>query len=102
MSFAAEEIYKDGGSITIPGGTGNGSNWLAYFNFNSSPSVSTWLCVSGEEVSDGGPRYVKYSIAPTYTVNANLSLRAQYSYTSYNNFAINSANFGGVEAIFHF
>jgi hypothetical protein len=100
-SFAAEEIYKDGGSFSEPGGTGKGSNWLFYYDFTANPTWNTWFCVSGEDVS-GGPSYVKYSVAPNYTVNANLSFKVQYSYTSYKSFGWNSANFIGAEAVFKF
>jgi len=95
-SVAAEEIYKDGGM-------GNkGSNWLFYYQYNFSDKASSWFCVSGEDVSDGGPSYVKYSFSPTYALNANLSIRGQYSYTSYKNFGANSANFLGAEVLFKF
>ena len=100
-SFAVEEIYKDGGDFSAPGGTGKGSNWLLYYDFTSNSAWNAWFCVSGEDVHQG-PSYVKYSISPTYTVNANLSLRAQYSYTSYSKYGWNSANFLGAEAIFKF
>ncbi len=95
-ALALEEIYKDGG-------TGNkGSNWLGYYQYNFSDKVSSWFSVGGETVSDGGPSYTKYSISPNYAINANLSLRAQYSYTKYSKFSINNANFFGVEALFKF
>jgi hypothetical protein len=112
-SFAVEEIYKDGGDFIT--GTGSGSNWLLYYNFTANDKWNCWFCFSGEDVSsstasDGeggfvtidGPKYVKYSISPTYTVNANLQLRAQYSYTKYNDYVLNDANFIGAEAIFKF
>jgi Putative beta-barrel porin-2, OmpL-like. bbp2 len=95
-TLVLEEIYKDGG-------TGNkGSNWLGYFQYNCTDKFSSWFCVSGEAVSDGGPKYTKYSISPTYAVTANLSVRAQYSYTKFTSFGINSANFVGAEVLFKF
>ncbi|HEY4989631.1 MAG TPA: outer membrane beta-barrel protein [Opitutaceae bacterium] len=95
-NIAVEEIYKDGGLI----GT-KGSNWLVYYQLISSDKFSTWFCVSGEDVSDG-PSYSKYSVSPTYALTANLSVRAQYSYTSYHDFAWKSANFVGAEVMFKF
>jgi len=95
-TLALEEIYKDGGA-------GNkGSNWLAYYQYNFTDKVSSWFSISGESVSDGGPSYVKYSISPTYAVNANFSVRAQYSYTDYSKFSADSANFIGAEVLFKF
>ncbi len=94
-TIAAEEIYKDGG-------TGNkGSNWLVYYQENFTGKVSSWFCVSGEDVTNGAS-YVKFSVAPTYTYNASLSVRAQYSYTSYHAYTTDSANFYGVEMLFKF
>ncbi len=95
ISVTLEEIYKDGG-------LGNkGSNWLGYLQYTMSDQIYTWFCVSGENVS-GGPRYTKYSVAPTYVLNKNLSVRGQYSYTDYKGAAINSANYLGAEVIFTF
>lgn len=91
-----EEIYKDGG-------VGNkGSNWLAYYQYNFTDKLSSWFCLSGEKVSDGGPSYIKYSISPTYAITPNLSVRAQYSYTNYKKFGINSSDFVGAEMLFKF
>ena len=96
--IALEEIYKSGGR-------GNsGSDWLIYYLYNvPGTKVSSWFCVSGEDVTQGGPSYSKYSVSPTYTYNANLSLRLQYSYTEYSsNSPLNSANYFGAEVLFKF
>lgn len=91
-----EEIYKDGGVLN------KGSDWLIYYLYNVPNSkVSSWFCFSGEDVS-GGASYTKYSISPTYTYNANLFIRAQYSYTSYSKFAVKNANYLGAEIGFKF
>lgn len=105
-SIAVEEIYKDGGDVNsiYDGGLfeDKGSNWLVYYDFTPNASWTVWFAVSGEEVAGGGPKYTKYSVSPAYTVNANLSFKAQYSYTSYSSWAINNASFFGVEAVFKF
>jgi hypothetical protein len=106
-SLAVEEIYKDGGDFDLPtGGTGKGSNWLVYFNINGNANETNWFCISGEDVSSGEGKYVKYSFAPQYKFNANLSVKAQYSYTDYSDTAYlglpNSSNFVGVEMVFGF
>lgn len=94
-SITLEEIYKDGGDGD------KGSNWLGYYQYKFSDKTYSWFCVSGENVT-GGPRYTKYSISPTYVVNGNLSVRAQYSYTDYKSYTVNSANYVGAEVIFTF
>jgi Putative beta-barrel porin-2, OmpL-like. bbp2 len=108
-TLALEEIYKDGG-------IGNkGSNWLIYFQYAFSEKGYIWLGVSGEDVSsfstsDGeegfidvsGPKYTKYSVSPTWVITPNLSFRLQYSYTKYNNFSANDANFIGAQVLFKF
>jgi hypothetical protein len=106
-SIAVEEIYKDGGDVaSIYDAAGvpedKGSNWLAYYDFTANASWNAWFCLSGEDCSGGGPRYVKYSVSPCYTVNANLSLKAQFSYTSYSDYGWNNATFVGGEAVFKF
>lgn len=93
MTIALEEIYKDGG-------LGNkGSNWLAYLQYSFTDKASTWFAVSGEDVS-GGSSYTKYSISPTYAITANLSVRAQYSYTKYSGGG--DINFLGAQVLFKF
>lgn len=94
--LAAEEIYKNGGTLNT------GSNWLLYYQYNlPNTKVSSWFCVSGEDVTDG-PRYVRYSISPNYAYNANLSVRAQYSYTDYSSYATKHSNYFGAEILFKF
>lgn len=95
-TLAAEEIYKSGGY------NNEGSNWLLYYQYNlPNTKVSSWFCLSGEDVT-GGPSYVKYSVSPTYTYNANLSLRVQYSYTDYSKYVTKNANYFGAEVLFKF
>jgi len=95
-AISAEEIYKDGGVDN------KGSNWLVYYSYAFSDKTTTYLGLSGENVQ-GGPSYVKYSIAPTYALTANLALRAQLSYTAYSSFKpVTDATFAGAEFLFKF
>jgi hypothetical protein len=94
-TIALEEIYKDGGYLN------KGSNWLAYYQYNFTGKVSSWFCISGEEVS-GGASYTKYSVAPTYTYNANLAFRLQYSHTVYSSYVYSKADFFGAEVLVKF
>jgi hypothetical protein len=112
---AVEEIYKDGGkSPAAPafGGlpTDKGSNWLVYVNYLFTDKLSGWASFSGEDVSSAtiakvnysGPKYWKASVSPAYAVTANLTVKAQYSYTKYSSFTVKSANFFGVQVGFKF
>lgn len=54
------------------------SGWLAFLSYKFTDKFSTAFRVSGVEW-DGGGDDTKYTIAPTYTINANLSLRGEYS-----------------------
>jgi Putative beta-barrel porin-2, OmpL-like. bbp2 len=94
--IVAEEIIKSGGK-------GNkGSDWLVYYLYNlPNTKISSWFCVSGEDVSSG-PTYTKYSVSPTYTFNNSLSFRLQYSYTKYSKYTLKNANFAGAEILFKF
>ena len=98
-TIAAEEIWKDGGIDN------KGSNWLLYYQQNFTGKISSWFCVSGEN-ENGNPgydaHYIRYSVAPTYTYNASLSARVQYSYTSYTSYSIKNANYFGAEVLFKF
>jgi hypothetical protein len=89
-TVAAEEIYKEGGYLN------QGSDWLLYYQQNFTGKVSSWFCFSGEDVASG-EEYVKYSIAPNYAYNNNLSVRAQFSYTAFSKTAAPDALFGGAK-----
>jgi hypothetical protein len=106
-SVAVEEIYKDGGDVAFGvSPTNKGSNWLAYYQYNFTDKLSSWFCFSGEDTSSlgavSGPRYWKASISPAYAITANLSVKAQYSYTKYSNFTAKDANFFGFQVAFKF
>ncbi len=93
---AAEFVSKDGGPAA------KGTNWITFLNYTFTDKVSSTFRISGEEMSDGGPRFTKYTISPAYTINANFLVRAEYSYYSYSKYSSSSANFFGVQAIFKF
>src|SRR6478609_5673464 len=54
------------------------SGWLAFANYKFTDKFSTAFRISGVSW-DGGGDDTKYTIAPTYTVNSNLSFRAEFS-----------------------
>lgn len=52
--------------------------WLAFVSYKVSDKFSTSFRVSGVSWDAGG-NDTKYTVAPIYTINANLSLRAEFS-----------------------
>jgi hypothetical protein len=95
-AVAAEYANKDGG-------TGNkGYNWLALVTYAVNDKLSLAGRVSGEKVSDGGPGFTKFTVAPGYAVTANLTVRAEFSYYDYTDYAKDTGTFYGVQAFFKF
>ena len=96
LRVAAEYVTKDGG----PGAKGD--DWILFGNYTFSDKVSSTFRVSGEKMKSGGPGFTKYTICPAYALNANLSVRAEYSYYKYTKYTAKDASFFGVQAIFKF
>jgi opacity protein-like surface antigen len=95
-AFAAEYAYKDGG----PGA--KGYNWLALLTYAFDAKTSAAFRLSGEKMSDGGPSFTKFTIAPGYAVTDKLTVRAEYSYYDYSSHTVDSASFYGIQAYFKF
>ncbi|ACB77503.1 outer membrane beta-barrel protein [Opitutus terrae] len=72
--------------------------WLAFLSYKFNDQFSTAFRVSGVEW-DGGGSDTKYTIAPTYTINANLALRAEVSVGEGDT---GDYTFYGVQAVFKF
>jgi Putative beta-barrel porin-2, OmpL-like. bbp2 len=101
LKLAAEFVSKDGGLGS------KGTNWITFANYSFSDKTTTTFRISGEEMSNGGPKFTKYTIAPAYALTANLTVRAEFSHYSYSRYSVNempvaSANFFGLQAIFKF
>ena len=54
------------------------TTWLAFLSYQFNDKVSTIFRISGADW-DGGGDDMKYTVAPTYTINDNLALRAEFS-----------------------
>jgi hypothetical protein len=99
-TLAAEFATKNGG----PGVRGD--SWLVYLNQAFSPNFSTVFRVGAQSLSNstvaatGQDDYEQYTIAPTWKVNDNFAVRAEYSY--YDMTAGASRNFFGVQGLFRF
>ncbi len=72
--------------------------WLAFVSYKSSDKISTAFRVSGVNWDAGG-HDTKYTVAPTYTIDKNLSLRAEISL---NRGSTGDYTFYGVQAVFKF
>ena len=95
MNVAAEYTDKDGGA------GGKGYNWLAQLKLALTPQFSLTGRLSGEDI-DGGASFMKYSIAPGFEVTEHLTVRAEYSYQDYKDFALDSAQFFGIQGFVKF
>ncbi len=96
LRVAGEYAHKDGG----PGA--QGYNWLAFLDYSFTDKFSTAFRISGESMDDGGPGFTKYTICPGIALTDHLTVRAEYSYTDYNDFSTDSANFIGIQGVFKF
>ncbi len=96
VTVAAEYAHKDGG----PGA--KGYNWLTLMTYAFTDKLSTAFRISGEKLSDGGPSFTKFTIAPGVAITDKLTVRAEYSYYTYKNAATDKANYFGVQAFFKF
>jgi hypothetical protein len=89
------------------GGSGaKGTSWLAFLGYTATEHVSWAFRVSGTTLDNdtkialSSSNYMQYTVAPTYKVNDNFSVRAEYSYYDYSSGG--SKQFGGVQVLFKF
>lgn len=54
------------------------TGWLGFMSYKFNDNFSTAFRISGVDWDAGG-HDTKYTVAPTYTINSNLSLRAEFS-----------------------
>jgi hypothetical protein len=98
-----KEVRIAGEFVTKDGGVGaKGTNWLAFLNYTFTPTVSSTFRIAGEDMKDGGPSFMKYTVSPSVALTSNLSIRAEYSYYDYKDAWTSSASFYGVQAVFKF
>ncbi len=75
-SYAISDTVTIAGEYTINDNVAN--SWLALLSYKFNDKFSTIFRISGADW-DGGGDDMKYTIAPTYTINDNLALRAEVS-----------------------
>jgi hypothetical protein len=95
-AIGAEYAHKDDGP------TDTGYNWLTVLTYSFTDKFSGAARISGEKLDNGGPGFTKYTLAPSYAVTSNLTVRAEVSYYDYDNYAKSKATFFGVQAYFKF
>jgi opacity protein-like surface antigen len=98
---AFEYCNKDGGEFS------KGWTWLAYLNYAISPNVFVVGRVSGEKLEGktAGPDFTQYTVGPSFKVNDNFSVRAEYSYYDYKGGgrgSLDSKSLFGVQGVFKF
>jgi hypothetical protein len=88
---------------TKDGGLGDkGNNWLVFYGYNFDAKWSAAFRLSGEQMK-GGSSFTKYTVSPTYKINDNFSVRAEFSSYDYKKYAAaGSATMFGIQAIFKF
>ncbi|OAM91300.1 porin [Termitidicoccus mucosus] len=85
----------------------DGYNWLALAKYAITPKISAVFRVSGEDVDyedpiETDPSFLKFTLAPAYTITDNLSVTAEVSYYDYKDYVVKDDVFVGVQAIFKF
>lgn len=93
---ALEFCSKDGGEFS------KGWTWLAYLNYAFTPTVSGVARISGEKLEGKtvGSDFTQYTVGPSFKVNDNFLVRAEYSYYDYDSGA--SKSLIGVQGVFKF
>jgi hypothetical protein len=95
-SYALSSTVTIAGEIDTQDDVGDA--WLAFLSYKSSDKVSTAFRVSGIS-RDNGMDDSRYTVAPTYTINANLSVRAEFSLLEGDS---GDGTFFGVQALLKF
>lgn len=96
-SYALSDKVTIAGEFDIVDDVGKG--WLAFLSFKASDQISLAFRVSGFKADAGGDD-IKFTVAPTYTINQNLSIRAEVSLAEGDTWG--DYKFFGVQALFKF
>jgi opacity protein-like surface antigen len=95
---ALEYCNKDGGDFS------KGWTWLAYLNYAFTPKVSGVARIGGEKLEGktAGQDFMQYTIGPSFKVNDNFLVRAEYSYYDYEGKGLKSKSLIGLQGVFKF
>lgn len=78
-----------------------GDAWLAFLSYKFHNMFSTAFRVSGADFDAGGEE-TKYTVAPTFTINSNFSVRAEYTHAVRDAALGDDHDFVGVQVLFKF
>lgn len=96
-SYALSDTISIAGEYTK--NTDVANSWLAFLSYKSSDKVSTIFRISGQSRVGGGGDDMSYTIAPTYTINANLSIRGEVTMLDGDS---GDATLFGIQGVFKF
>jgi hypothetical protein len=96
-SYKVSETVTIAGEFDVQEDVGKG--WLAFLNYKANDQVSIAFRASGFEADAGGSD-TKFTVAPTYTVSPNISIRAEVSFAEGDIWG--DYKFFGVQALFKF
>lgn len=95
-SYAVSDTVTIAGEYTVNEDVAK--TWLAFLSYKMSDQFSTIFRISGADWDAGGED-MKYTVAPTYTINDNLAFRAEFSAGEGDS---GDYTFFGVQAVFKF
>ncbi len=101
----SKELYVAGEFTVednVAGATADSETWLILANYAFDDKVSVAARVSGDTVNAAAAGDVKWTLAPTYTVSKNFSVRGEISYLVNSGKAAADATSVGVQGIFRF
>jgi len=96
---AAEVAIHNGGTGTA---VGDATSWLALCDYTFNDQVSAAFRVGGDQNNGPTADDIKYTFAPTYTINKNFSVRGEISYIVVDGPANPNTTFFGLQAVFKF
>jgi hypothetical protein len=97
-----ESLLLAGEYVTKDSYTMDGYNWLLFANWAFDEKIATTFRVSGEDI-DNGPSFTKLTVAPSFKVTENLSVRLEVSLYDYkDNGPVDNDTFLGVQGVFKF
>lgn len=96
-SYAVSDKVTIAGEFDIQDDVGKG--WLAFLSYKTSDQFSTAFRVSGFK-ADAGGNDTKWTIAPTWTISSNVSIRAEFSLAEGDTWG--DYKFYGVQGVFKF
>lgn len=96
-SYAVNDKLTIAGEFDTQDNVGDG--WLAFASYKFTPQVTVAARISGANYEDARGDELKYTIAPTVTINSNFAVRAEISKVDAD---FGDATFFGIQGVFKF